>query len=112
MRAQQMIQREIITGKLLEVRGVALISEQLDVIILVEWRLAGKRAGFFVCGSEFARDNFAGLDVWLIEGINSQNRTGDSCGDLPAKEFLAKVVDVSNFNFDNRLSGLAERSKL
>ena len=51
-------------------------------------------------------------DVELIERIDSDNRTGDGCRNLPAEEFRAQVVNVGYRNSYDGVSGLFDRSQL
>ena len=48
----------------------------------------------FVFSSEFARFDFAGFDVGLIESVDADDGAGDGGSNFPAEKFLADGVDI------------------
>ena len=53
--------------------SILIVREQFDPGLLEEGLFFGKRSSLFVFGSQIARSNFAGFDIGLIEGIDSDN---------------------------------------
>src|SRR5215467_10152251 len=105
--AQKALERLIIASKIFQVCGVAIVSEQFNPIFFANWRFGRETAVLLIFGSEFARDHFAGLDIGLVEGIDTEDRTGYGSRDLPAEELLAKIVCVGKLDFHHRLPSLA-----
>ena len=98
----------VISGPVCQRGGVLLVGEQSNPVFFQDRRLGGQGAGRFVGRRQFARCDFAGLDVRLIEGVDAQQRAGDRGGDFPAEEFLAKVIAVGNRNPNDWLPGLLQ----
>src|SRR5262249_46773804 len=99
MRAQMVPDVAITQGA-----GIRRVSEQLDSCLLEYWLFVGKRAGFLVLTRELSSLNFAGLDIRLVECINSDDRAGNGRRNLPAKELLAKIVSVAYRNSDDGMA--------
>src|SRR5260370_10526099 len=108
MRTQEAGQRKVGSSKLFEILCVALVSEQLDAILLKEWRLRWKLARLFVFGCELPCRHFGGFNVRLIERADADDRSGDGGGDFPAVKFLAHVVTIAHSNSDHPLPGLTQ----
>src|SRR5437763_414362 len=100
MRAQESNQRILPA----EVCGVAVIGEQLDSVFFKDRFFFRQASGLFILTGQLARDNLAGFDVWLIEGIDANDGTGYGGGDFPAEELLANVINVIYINAHDRLS--------
>src|SRR6266568_4012386 len=82
-------QRGVCTNRFLERISIFFIGEQLDSILFIDRRLGRKRALLLVLGSQLAGCDLAGFNVWLIEGIDSDNRAGDGGGNSPTETFTA-----------------------
>src|SRR5258708_12180408 len=79
------------------------------MIALEEWLLARQLACRFVFAREFSGCNFAGFDVWLVEGVDADDRACHGCGDLPAEKFFADSVWILHCDTHDRLACFLQR---
>src|SRR5438034_9736480 len=85
-------------------RNVFFVGVEPDAARFEKRDFRREASGSFVLGSELARLDFAGLDVRLIERVDSDNRTGHGSGDFPAKKFLPEIVDIWQRNAHDWMS--------
>ena len=89
--------------------GVGRIRKQADLVFLQQRRLRRQLARFFECACQLARGELAGLDIGLVERVDSEHGAGDSRGDLPAEKFLAELYPVLEQNTHDRVAGALQR---
>src|SRR5260221_13242404 len=92
-----------------ELLGVRRIGEELDAARYEDRLLFRQRAGLFISRRQLACLDLAGLDIGLIERVDTDDRAGDRGGDLPAKELLAELVTVFERDAHDRLTGALQR---
>src|SRR5215472_17160685 len=109
MSAQNSCERKIVARELLQVRSIAIVGEELHAALFMDWSFIRKAAGFLVGFCKLPGDDLAGLNVGLIESVDAENGSCDCSRNLPAEDFLAHVINVGQFNFDDRLATLAQR---
>ena len=68
------------------------VRVQLDTFGLEERRLSRQLPRRFVFARELAGRDFAGFNIRLVERIDTDDGTGDGCGNLLAEKFFADCV--------------------
>src|SRR5215469_5407177 len=76
MRLQISRQRFVRARSLRQLRSILVVGEELHTFVLDNRLFGGQGACFFVLGRQVPRGYFAGFYVRLIEGVNSNDRTG------------------------------------
>src|SRR5579862_973834 len=88
--------------------GVFRVGKELGFPGRKERRFGGKATVGFVFTGKFARFDFAGFDVGLVESVDPDDGAGYGGGNFPAEKFLAKGVGVGQSDADNGLAGFFE----
>src|SRR5258708_19916189 len=73
------------------------------------WLFRWEGTRFFILRRKIPGGDLAGFHVWLVQSINSKNRTRNRGGNLPAKKFRAQVVYVGHGDAHDWMPGLFER---
>ena len=95
-----------------ELACVLLVREELDALVVEDGGLGRQRSGLFVLLGELARLDLAGLDVGLIEAVDSDHRSCNRGCDLPAEELLTDVVLVQHLDADDGEPSFLQRVHL
>lgn len=85
------------------------VGKEREVAVPKQRGFGGELSGFFVGGGEFAGLILAGFDIGLIKRIDAEDRSSNSGGEFPSKEFLADVIAVSDGDTNNRMAGILDR---
>src|SRR5690349_24601155 len=91
---------------------VFFVGKELDALVFQNRRLRRERSRFFILLRKFARLDLAGFDIGLVEAVDSDYRSGNRGGNLPAEELLADVVLVEHLDAHDGESSLLERVDL
>ena len=110
MRAQVTGERRVATRGLFQGRRVLFVGEKFHAAILQHGRFRRKRSRLFVRIGQLACFDFARFHIGLVKCVDADHRTCHGCGEFPAEEFLAQVVDLRHGDADNRLAGALKRS--
>src|SRR5690349_19860971 len=87
MCSQKARERAISADKLIQVGRIAFVSEKLDVAVIEKRRLLRELSALLISFRQLACDDFAGFHIWLVEGIDFQDRSRDRRTNFPAEEF-------------------------
>ena len=109
VRPQVVLQRSVGTGSLRQFCSVCRIGEEFETAFLDDWFLGRKRPVHLVFRGQLLGLDLAGFDVRLIEGIDPNHRASHCRGDLPAEEFLAEIVSISQRDAHHRMSSFFQR---
>src|SRR6266478_9002587 len=77
---------------LLQGLSVFRVRIELHTVAFEEGLFGRQLARRFVFAREFAGYDLAGFDVWLVEGVDADDRACHGCGNLPAEKFFADRV--------------------
>src|SRR5262249_20669595 len=96
-------------GGLFQGRGVGIVGENLDTVLLQNRYLAWQNAASLVGVCQGPCLDFAGFNVGLIKWIDRHDGAGDGSCDLPAEEFLGKMMAVGEVDAHDRLACAFQR---
>src|SRR5712671_3125683 len=74
--------------------GISWIGVELHAVAFEKRLFSGQLAVGFIFAGQFARGDFAGFDVRLVEGVDADDRTGHGRRDLPAEKFFADGIGI------------------
>ena len=89
--------------------AVLRIGKERNISFRQQRRFRRQLSGPLVCGRKFARLVFAGLDVGLIERIDTEDRTRNGRRKFPAEEFLADVIAIGDGDAHDRMTRAFQR---
>src|SRR6266436_4142556 len=88
---------------------ILFVGEKFNAARFKKWYLWWKAPGGFVLARQFLRFDLAGLHIWLVEGVDADDRARHSRSDFVSDKFLAKTVNIRYRNTHNRVPGLFKR---
>src|SRR5437868_5493833 len=109
VRLQNGSQRLIWSRGLFKGLRIRIVREQFQPLGF-EYRFFGRqRTGPFIFFGEPLCCDLALLDVWLIECVDADDRTGHSGRQLPPEKFLTKIIDIGHRDPNYRMSRAFQR---
>src|ERR1051326_570518 len=106
--AQISAQRFITAGSFCQGIGIFRIGEQFDGTVCHYWVFRRQRASLLVRRSQVASHDFAGFNIRLVEGVDTDNCASYGSCNFPAEKFLTQIVDIIECNPYYRLPSLLE----